>query len=437
MVRKGLQVIKEKEYKQRRDTLATSLKSHSIAIIYSALYKTRSNDTEYPYRQDSNFYYLSGFKEDNSCLMIIKKKKKYKTILFLEKKDEKKELWTGKRLGRDEAKKVFSVDKVYEIDKQEEIFKKYIVFKQNLYFDFKLNYLRFKALKRISKGINTHINIAKNIEKMRLIKSKSEISIIKKAITITKKAHHEAMRTQKNNKYEYELQAVFENIFKQNGAYSDAYTSIVAGGNSANTLHYISNDKKLINNELILIDAGCEYDYYASDITRTIPVSGKFLKNQKEIYKMVLEVQIKIITMIKPGVMHSSLQSKSEELLCEGMVNLGILKGKVKKLLKQKAHKKYYPHGIGHWMGIDVHDEAPYKDKFAKEIPLAKGMVLTIEPGIYCDENDTSIPKKYRGIGIRIEDDILVTAQGYENLSSAIVKDIKSIEKLTLHQERV
>lgn len=424
-------MIREKEYKQRRDSLAISMKSYSIALVHSALYKTRSNDTEYPYRQDSNFYYLTGFKEDNACLMLVKKKKKYKTILFVEKKDETKELWTGKRLGAEQAKKAFLVDEVFEIDTLEDIFKENMDFKQNLYFDFKLNYLRFKALKRFSKGINTHKNIAKNIENMRLIKSKAEIKIIKKAIMITTKAHHDAMRTQKEGKYEYEIQAVFENIFKLRGAYSDAYTSIVAGGNAANTLHYIDNNKILQKNDLILIDAGCEYDYYASDITRTIPVSGRFTKPQKELYNMVLDVQLQIISMIKPGVMKSELQLASEELLCQGMINLGILKGKRKKLLKAKAHKKYYPHGIGHWMGIDVHDEAPYKDECGKELAFLKGMVLTIEPGIYCDANDESIPKKYRGIGIRIEDDILVTKNAYKNLSAKIVKNVKDIEELS------
>ena len=427
-------MIKESEYKSRRERLAKGLASHSIAIIHSANHKTRSNDTEYPYRQDSNFYYLTGFKEDDSCLMIVKKKKKCKTILFVVKKDTTKQLWTGKRLGEVKAKEVFLVDEVYTIDTLEEKFQENAQNKQVLYFDFKLTYLKFKALKRFSKGINTHRNIAVNIEQMRLLKSKSEINLIKKALKITQKAHHKAIKFKKSKKNEYELQAKIENIFKKKGAYSDAYTSIVAGGNSANTLHYIANDKVLNDGELILIDAGCEYEYYASDITRTIPVSGVFTKSQKELYQMVLDVQIKIISMIRPGVLRSELHTKSEELLCDGMIALGILKGKRKKLIKKKAHKKYYPHGIGHWMGIDVHDEAPYKYTHGEEIPLQEGMILTIEPGIYCEENDKSIPKKYRGIGIRIEDDILVTNKGNENLSANIIKEIADIERLSLYQ---
>ena len=424
-------MISENEYKSRRTRLANAMDSYSIAIVHSANHKTRSNDTEYPYRQDSNFYYLTGFKEDESCLMIVKKKKKFKTILFVLKKDETKELWNGKRLGEKQAQEVFLVDEVYSIDTLEEKFKDNAEKKAVLYFDFKLTYLKFKALKRFSKGINTHKNVAINIEKMRLIKSDAEIQIIKKAIEITKQAHHKAMNFNKSSKNEYELQARIENIFKKSGAYSDAYTSIVAGGNSANTLHYIENNKAFVDGELILIDAGCEYEYYASDITRTIPVSGVFSKAQKELYNMVLDVQLQIIKMIKPNVMRSELQKKSEELLCDGMMKLGILKGKRKKLLKKNKHKKYYPHGIGHWMGIDVHDEAPYKDKKGHEIPLKKGMVLTIEPGIYCNQDDKSIPKKYRGIGIRIEDDILLTKDGCENLSSDIAKTTKEIERLS------
>ena len=425
-------MIQEKEYQSRRLRLANSMKSHSVAIIHSANYKTRSNDTEYPYRQDSNFYYLSGFKEDDSCLMILKKKKKFKTILFVKKKDENQELWTGKRVGEEQAKKQFLVDEVYSFDTLEEKFKEKALKKQVLYFDFKLTYLKFKALKRFSKGINTHKNVALNIEYMRLIKSKAEVNLIRKAIKITALAHHKAMQSDKSRKYEYEVQAKMENIFKKKGAYSDAYTSIVAGGNSANTLHYINNDKVLVDGELILIDAGCEYEYYASDITRTIPVNGVYTQPQKELYDMILGVQLKIISLIKPGILRTQLQRKSEEMLCDGMIQLGILQGKRKKLMKKKAHKKYYPHGIGHWMGMDVHDEAPYKYQNGKEIPLKVGMVLTIEPGIYCDANDTSIPQKYRGIGIRIEDDILVVKGGYENLSSAIIKDVKAIEKHSL-----
>ncbi|WP_151900855.1 aminopeptidase P N-terminal domain-containing protein [Sulfurimonas sp. NW7] len=422
-------MISEKEYKQRRIRLGRKLKPLSVAVLLSAEQKTRSNDTQYPYRQNSNFYYMSGFTEDNSALVIVKDAKKFHTFLFVAKKDKMQELWHGKRLGKEKAKELFMVDDVFEIDEFEEKLKEFTENKKHIYHDFKLEYAKVKILKRFKKSIQSYENLATYIEKMRLIKSKSEIKLIKKAINITKKAHHKAMKLSAKLHYEYELQANLEYIFKKNGAYSDAYTSIVACGNSANTLHYVNNDKKLMQGDLILIDAGCEYRYYASDITRTIPVSGSYTKAQKELYEMVLHVQKEIIKMIFPGVFKSVLQKKSEELLCQGMIDLGILQGELKKLLKEKAHKKYYPHGIGHWMGLDVHDECPYKKPNGKEIPLQPGMVMTIEPGIYLDAADISIPKKYRGTGIRIEDNILVTKNGCENLSSHIAKEIEEITR--------
>jgi len=262
---------------------------------------------------------------------------------------------------------------------------------------------------------------------MRLFKSKEEIRLIKKAIKITKKAHHKVMRIKRVNKREYQIQAVLEYIFKKNGAYSDAYTSIVAGGNNANTLHYIKNNKKLKKDDLILIDAGCEYKYYASDITRTIPVNGKFNKHQKKVYKIVLNIQKKIIKKIRPGIKRSKLQKIAIKELTKGLIELKILNGNVKELIKKESYKKYYPHGVGHWLGLDVHDASPYFNKANKEIRLKEGMVLTIEPGLYIDSKNR-INKKYAGIGIRIEDNILVTKNGYKNLSKKIKKSVKSIE---------
>ena len=421
-------MIKESEYRKRRDRLFSKLSKHSVGVLFSSGYKTRSNDTEYPFRQDSNFYYLSGFLEDNSCVVFVKKSKKVKTILFVAKKDKTQELWNGKRLGVDAAKKRFLVDEVYEYGELNSKLKEYIKDKKALYYDFKLDYSKVKVLKRYSKEVQSFDNISSLVQKMRLIKSNSEIELIKKAISITKDAHHKAMSRVSSLKYEHQLQAEIEYEFKRQGSYSDAYTSIVACGNSANTLHYIDNNQRLKKGELILIDAGCEYKYYASDITRTIPVDGTYSPAQKKLYNMVLKTQLQIIKMIKPGVKRSELQQKAVKLLSKGMINFGILKGPLNKVIKNELYKKYYPHGIGHWMGIDVHDEAPYKYENGKEIPLKPGMVLTIEPGIYIDENDKDVPKKYRGIGIRIEDDILVTKNGCKNLSRKIAKTVEEVE---------
>jgi len=424
-------VIKEREYKNRRDKLVKKLSNDSIAIIYSATNKTRSNDTEFPYRQDSNFYYLTGFTEDNSVLIFIKTKNFSKTILFVQKKDKKLELWNGKKLGILQAKKIFLVDEVYDKRSLKKRIKEYISKKKYMYCDLTHKDKRVKKILKLSKDIKIKYDLLLIIQKMRLIKSSSEIKLIKRAINITKNAHHKIIKSNKSNKNENDLLAQIEYEFKSAGAYSDAYTSIVACGNNANTLHYIYNNKLLIENELILIDAGCEYKYYASDITRTIPVNGKFTIAQKELYNLVLDTQVKIINSIKPKVKRSELQKKTEILLTKGMIKLGILKGNYKELIKKNKHKKYYPHGIGHWIGLDVHDPAPYRDLKGNEIPLAKNMVLTIEPGLYIDKNDKNVPKRYRGIGIRIEDNILVTKNGCKNLSKDIIKTIKDIESLS------
>ncbi|QOP46694.1 M24 family metallopeptidase [Sulfurimonas paralvinellae] len=423
-------MITEREYRKRRETFGKKLKNGSVAVLFTAEPKTRSNDTEYPYRQNSNFYYMSGFKEDSAALVLVKTSKRIKSYLFVHKKDAAEELWNGKRLGVEKAKERFDVSDVFEYGELNAKLKEFLAEPKVLYYDFGLDYSKVKLLKRYAKNIDTFKNAAKKIQKMRLIKSDAEVALIRKALTITQEAHHRAVTRVSALQYEYELQAEIEYVFKKNGAYSDAYTSIVASGNNANTLHYITNDQKINHNDLILIDAGCEYDYYASDITRTIPAKGRFSKVQKELYNLVLSVNKEIIECIKPGVLRSQLQQKSEEMLCRGLVELGILKGSVKKLLKKGAHKKYYPHGIGHWMGIDVHDACPYKDNKGKEIPLQPGMVLTIEPGIYIDKDDMSVPKRFRGIGIRIEDDILVTKDGFDNLSKKIKKETRDIESL-------
>jgi Xaa-Pro aminopeptidase len=432
-------IIKEKEYKKRRQKLLKQI-DEGIMLISSASHKIRSNDTEYPFRQNSNFYYLSGFLEDNAILMLLQGKKKSKTILFVQAKDKKMELWSGKRVGVKAARKYYSVDKVYDIATFEERMKKLFSGHHNLYVDLFHNEKFLQKIQKITKDLKEdrsvkisplnfyHINPM--IEMMRLRKSTAEIGTIEAALNITNKAHKRAMIETKSAHFEYELQATIEHQFKTDGAYSDAYTTIVASGNNANTLHYIKNDASLKEGDLVLIDAGCEFEMYASDITRTFPISGKFSQPQKELYEMILKVQENIIAAIKPGIKRSYLQKMCEEQLCDGLIALKILKGKQKKLIKSGAHKKYFPHGVGHWMGIDVHDESPYNDKKGREISFKSGMILTIEPGIYINKNDKKVPKKYRGIGIRIEDNILVTKEGYTNLSAHILKSIEAIEAL-------
>jgi Xaa-Pro aminopeptidase len=428
------------EFKQRRDALLALMDNNSVTILSTNSLQTRSNDTEYPFRPDSDFYYLTGFKEDNATLCLVKKENSVKSYLFLQKKDETLELWTGKRLGVEEAKRCFEYDDIFISDERfekiafelENCDKVYCdIFNDNkLFIEIQTYVKKVLHQRTIKRSPREFSDILALTQKMRLIKSNNEITLIKKALDITKEAHHGAMKAMKPKLKEYEVQAMYEYIFKKEGAYSDAYTTIVASGNNANTLHYIENSDFLESGDLVLIDAGCEYEMYASDITRTYPASGKFTEPQKELYTMVLEVQVEVIRAIKPGITKTSLHILSEKLLCEGMVCLGILKGNVETLLEEKKHKKYYPHGIGHWMGIDVHDPCPYYDENGEELLFQEGMVLTIEPGVYLPQDDENVPLKYRGIGIRIEDDILVTKEGFENLSQGIVKSVEAIEEI-------
>jgi len=430
-------MVDESIYKRRRDRFQVTMQE-GVAVFANATLQTRSNDTEYPYRPDSDFYYLSGFEEDNSVLVLSKKAGDYKSVLFVQAKVPEMELWTGERLGVEAAKARFDVDEVYSVDALETQLQSLMAEQKRLYFDLFSDHEVYATLRSIAKKMlhtrsitvspREFLDATQLTQQMRLIKSEEEVALIKKALEITQAAHHHAMQAVRAEMMEYQLQAEYEYIFKKEGAYSDAYTTIIAGGNNANTLHYIKNDQPLKAGELVLVDAGCEYGLYASDITRTYPVEGSFTPAQKELYEMVLDVQLKIIKAIKPNGSKKALQALSERLLTEGMVELGILEGHVKTLMAEKAHKKYYPHGIGHWMGIDVHDPCPYSDENGEEILFAAGMVLTIEPGIYLPEDDMEVPEQYRGIGIRIEDNILVTKEGCENLSSEIAKDVEEIE---------
>jgi Xaa-Pro aminopeptidase len=413
-----------------------------VAVLSAASFMTRSNDTEFPYRQESNFYYLTGISEDECVVVFEKRAKLEKTYLFLKEVSPEESLWLGKRMGIKGASSQYSFDEIFTHDSFDEKIIDILKNTSTLYYDIFKNTPFSEKLKLTCKNLLSQRSVLKSprifadvykiTQKMRLIKSDDEIELIRKALSITKNAHHQAMKIICPGINEQRVAAEIEYIFASQGAQHNAYENIVAGANRANTLHYIDNNKILKDAKLVLIDAGCEYKMYASDITRTFPISGKFSPIQKELYEMVLHVQLKIIKMIKPGITKKFLQKQSEELLTQGMIDLGILKGKLKKIIKKKKHKKYYPHGIGHWMGIDVHDPCPYVDEQGEQILFEPGMVLTIEPGIYIDKNDKKVPKKYRGIGIRIEDNILVTQNGYENLSKDIAKSVKEIASISM-----
>ncbi|AFV96881.1 hypothetical protein B649_02835 [Candidatus Sulfuricurvum sp. RIFRC-1] len=421
-----------------RRTKLLALMEEGVAIITSAPTQTRSNDTEYSYRQNSDFYYLCGLNEDNSVLVLVKTPESSKTILFVEAYNAESALWNGARLGVEGASERFSVDEVNDVAEYSERIKELLREHINLYIDLYSDSARLVEAKiaaqslHSTRGVKRHIRSIRDvtylIRTLRLIKSDEEIEMIKQALTITAEAHHVAMRECRAGMREYQLQAQMSYIFLNNGAESEAYGAIVAGGNNANTLHYVDNRDTLRDGDLVLIDAACEWELYASDITRTFPINGKFSEAQREVYEKVLDVQLRVIDAICVGVKRDWLQTYSEELLCDALIELGILNGERHTLMEAKEHKKYAPHGIGHWMGLDVHDPCPYVDESGESLTFEAGMVMTIEPGLYFRADDESVSERYRGIGIRIEDNILVTIDGYENLSSMIAKSVEEIE---------
>ncbi len=431
--------MKNDLYKNRRNIILKQM-DDGVSLISSASLQTRSNDTEFPFRQESNFYYLTGFNEPDCLLLLCKNAQHCKSVLFLRERNPEMEMWVGKRLGVKEACASLDVDEAYDISELEQVLPDLLVNHNNIYLDTFTHNEYHESVKKVANTLfhtrsvdispRNFIHLNTLLEKQRLIKEPYEIEQIKKALTITKTAHHAAMAMAKPGKKEYEVQALIEYIFKKEGSGHDAYGTIVAGGNNANTLHYVENSMPLNKGELMLIDAGCEWDCYASDITRTTPVDGKFSKPQQALYEGILDTQLKIIKSIRPGISKQVIQEKSEILLAQVMLDLGILKGSLDAIMETKAHKKYYPHGIGHWMGLDVHDTCPYKDEDGKDILFSENMVLTVEPAIYLPSDDLEIPEMYRGIGIRTEDDILVTAKGQENLSYDIAKTVEEIEKM-------
>jgi len=420
--------------------------SDGIALIPSGRMQVRSNDTEFPFRQESNFYYLSGFNEPDCLLLLCKNDKQSKTILFLRERDLQMEMWVGKRLGVEAACEALGVDEAYDIASLEKELHAHLKGYNNLYLDTFLHNTHLETAKKVSHELflsrsvdispRNYIHLNTLLEKQRLLKEPYELEQIKKALSITTKAHHASMAMVKPGMKEYEIQAIIEYIFKKEGSVHDAYGSIVAGGNNANTLHYVENSMSLNDGDLMLIDAGCEWNYYASDITRTTPINGKFSKPQEALYEGILDAQEKIIRSIKPGMSKQVIQEKSEILLAEVLCDLSVIKGSFEEVMETKSYRKYYPHGIGHWMGLDVHDTCPYKDANGAEVLFSEGMVLTVEPALYLPLDDMDVAQEYRGIGIRTEDDILVTNSGFENLSSDIAKTVEEIEKMCTRDYR-
>ncbi len=424
-------------YKSRRINLSEKLPKNSVLLIPGANTQYRNADSAYAFRQDSNFYYLSGFCEPDSLMAIINNDDGINSIIFVPPKDKLKEIWDGHRSGPIGAVKEFLFDKAYdnsEIDNMmpEILFRcdqvLYPIGKKNGFDQKVIDWTTEASSKdRHSKSINI-LDASSTIGNARLIKDDHEISLIKKACDISAEAHIEAMKNVKNAESEQSIESLYVYEFSKRGGRFPAYTPIVAGGENACVLHYIENNKKLNKNELLLVDAGCEYEMYASDITRTYPISGKFSKEQLEIYKIVLDAMNAAIDKVKDGKNIMEPQQISEKIITNGLVELGLLHGDPEDLHKKGAFKDFYMHKIGHWLGLDVHDAGDYMegDDFMKFKP---GMITTIEPGIYISRS-MDVDDKWKGIGIRIEDDILVTKDGNENLTKKVPSDPAEIESL-------
>ena len=424
-------------YKNRRENLSELLPENSVLLIPGAETQYRNSDSSFPFRQESNFYYLSGFCEPASLIAITKKDNKITSLIFVPPKDKLKEIWDGYRAGPIGAVKDFLFDKAYDNTQIDEMLPDilfgsdivlYPIGKKNG-FDQKVINWTSKASKKDRHSKSLNISDASSIiGNARLIKDDHEISLIKKACSISADAHIEAMKSVKGGDSEQFIESMYIHEFSKRGARYPAYNPIVAGGENACVLHYVENNQQLNNDDLLLVDAGCEYEMYAADITRTFPVSGKFSDEQLAIYKVVLDAMNAAIDMVKPGNHIMLPQEISEKVITEGLIKLGLLDGDPEELHKSGAYKEFYMHKIGHWLGLDVHDAGDYVEG-EEYMKFKPGMITTIEPGIYISSS-MDIDDKWKGIGIRIEDDILVTIDGNENLTKKVPSDPEEIESL-------
>jgi Xaa-Pro aminopeptidase len=433
-------------HKSRRERYSELLGKDSLSIIFGNTARNKSYDGHFNFKQSKNFYYLTGFNEPNSALVIApsgiefhttKGSNKINEALFVQKKDRMMETWNGKRLGYNNVSNTLGISNGFENQDLEGILNSRNIYNfRRLYINFAEMISLGSEMKKIITGFIDTLNmIAPNIEiadasfllgVMRSVKTKFEIEQIKKACDISVNSFKDTMMKIKPGLYEYQVQANLEYNYKYNGSSDNAYSPIVAGGEDACILHYDTNNKKLKDGDLLLIDSGAEYEYYCSDITRTYPVNGKFSKEQKQIYNIVLKANKECINKIKPGVKFSDLRDFSEKILADGLHKAGILKDK-------KSIRKYSLHGLGHHIGLDTHDAVSYgKTVYEDNDTLRAGNVLTIEPGLYFPSGSKEIAKKYWGIGVRIEDDVLVKRGGRENLTEGLVKEADEIEEIMI-----
>ena len=419
--------LPKEEFGERRTRVFTQMQPNSALLLFSEIEKRRNNDCSYPFRQDSYFWYLTGFNEPNAALLLLKTEQAEKAIIFLRPRDPLLETWNGRRLGVERAPQQLNVNEAYSIEEFATVLPKILKNLTALYHVPEIHTWGDTLVSESAVNFSEILDWRPMLSEMRLIKSLNEIRLMQQAGQITALGHIKAMQTTRPNRFEYEIESDILHEFNRHCARFPSYNSIVAGGNNACILHYTENDRPLNDGDLVLIDAGCEFAMYAGDITRTFPVNGKFSQPQREIYDLVLKAQKRAIELLVPG---NSIKQANDEVIrikTQGLVDLGILKGDVDTLIEQQAYRQFYMHGLGHWLGLDVHDVGSYGQD--KQRILEIGMVITVEPGIYISK-DADVPEQYKGIGVRIEDNLLMTEYGNKILTAAAPKEIADIENL-------
>ena len=433
--------LTQADFQERRDRLAEQIGSNSIAIIETSPVAMRNRDADYKYRADSSFYYLTGFAEPEAVAVIetFGSGEEYSYSLFCRERDREMEIWHGYRAGVDGAVDDFDADEAYAIELLDEEILEKLLDKEKLFyrighraeFDARVAKWVVDANGESRKGTAAPaqlIQLDRILDEMRLHKDAEEIALMQIAANISAEAHTQAMKAVKPSMMEYALEAELNYIFGKNGCVP-SYNSIVGGGENACILHYVENNKELKDGDLVLIDAACEYEFYASDITRTFPVNGKFSPEQKALYQVVLDAQIAAIDAVRIGNSYKEPHHVAVRILVQGLLDLGIMQGELDDIIVKESFRQFYMHGTGHWLGMDVHDVGAYKQN-GEWRTYEEGMVVTVEPGLYIAPDDETVDAKWRGIGIRIEDDIVATKQGPLVLTKNVVKTIEDIEAL-------
>jgi len=432
------------EYEERRQQLMAKI-STGTAIFKSAPVAVMHNDVEYAFRQDSDFYYLTGFNEPEAVAVLAPHHEEHRFILFVQPKEREKEVWTGYRTGVEAAKEKYGADEAYPIAELNEKLPQYLEKADRIYYhlgrDRKFNDIIIRHWQQLMAGYPKRGTGPIAIEStnpilhaMRQVKSATELELMRQAVTISIEAHNHALQFAQPGRYEYEVQAELEHIFRLRGGMGPAYPSIVASGANSCVLHYIENNRQMQDNDLLLIDAGCSYGYYNADITRTFPVGNKFTSEQKILYELVLKAQEDAIAQVQPGNPYNQFHDTAVRVLVEGLMDLGLLAGDIEEIIKEEKYKPFYMHRTGHWLGLDVHDAGVYKHGENWQT-LQPGHVVTVEPGLYIGldvepvEGQPAIDHRWRGIGIRIEDDVLVTAEGHEVLTAGVPKSVEEMEQ--------